>query len=77
MDLPESLEQPPIAPEPAASKPADPEGAGSKAAGANRGNQPAPTKPAEKRKKAEPMVKSLLLPKMKKVTKWRATAVAG
>jgi hypothetical protein len=77
VDLPKSPKQPPVAPEPAASKPADPEGAGSRAAGAKRGNQPAPTELAEKRKKAEPAAKSLLLPKMKKVVKRRATAVAG
>jgi hypothetical protein len=77
MDLPESPKQPPIAPKLAASKPADLEGVGSRAAGAKRGNQPAPTKPAEKRKKAELVAKSLLLPKMKKVVKRRATAVAG
>jgi hypothetical protein len=77
VDLPESPEQPPIAPEPAASRPADPEGTGSRAAGTKRGNQPAPTEPAGKRKTAELVVKSLLLPKMKKVIKRRATAVAG
>jgi hypothetical protein len=48
VDLPKSPEQPPVAPEPAASKPADLEGAGSRAAGAKRGNQSAPTEPAEK-----------------------------
>jgi hypothetical protein len=48
MDLPESLEQPPVAPELAASKPADPKGDGSRATGAKRGNQLAPTEPAEK-----------------------------
>jgi hypothetical protein len=48
LDLPESPEQPYVAPEPAASKPVDPEGTGSRAAGAKRGNQPAPTEPAEK-----------------------------
>jgi hypothetical protein len=77
VDLPESPEKSPVAPELAASKPADPEGTGGRAAGTKRGNQPAPTEPAEKRKKAEPMAKSLLLPKMKKVIKRRATAVAG
>jgi hypothetical protein len=77
VDLPESPEQPPVALEPAASKPADPEGTGSRVAGVKRGNQPAPTEPTEKRKKAEPAAKSLLLPKMKKVIKQRATAVAG
>jgi hypothetical protein len=77
VDLPESPERPPVALEPATSKPADPEGTGGWAAGTKRGNQPAPTEPAEKRKKAEPATKSLLPPKMKKVTKWRATTVAG
>jgi hypothetical protein len=48
VDLPESPEQPPVAPEPAASEPADPEGAEHRAAGTKRGNQPAPTEPAEK-----------------------------
>jgi hypothetical protein len=69
VDLPESPEQPPVAPKPAALKLADLEGAGSRAVGAKRGNQPASTEPAEKRKKAEPAAKSLLLPKMKKVVK--------
>jgi hypothetical protein len=77
VDLPESPEQPPIAPELAALKPADPEGTGSRAAGTKRGNQLAPTEPAEKRKKVEPATKNLLLPKMKKVIKRRATMVAG
>jgi hypothetical protein len=70
VDLPESPEQPPIAPELATSKPADPKGTGGRAAGTKRGNQPAPTEPAEKRKKAEPATKSLLPPKTKKVIKW-------
>jgi hypothetical protein len=74
---PASLEQPPVASEPAASRPDDPEGAGSRATGAKRGIQPAPTEPAEKRKKAEPAAKSLLPPRTKKVNKRRATAVAG
>jgi hypothetical protein len=77
VDLPKSPEQPPIALESAASKLADPERAGSRAAGTKRGNQPAPTEPTEKQKKAEPMAKSLLLPKMKKVVKQRATTMAG
>jgi hypothetical protein len=58
-------------------KPDDPEGARSQATGAKRGIQPAPAEPAEKRKKAEPTVKSLLPPRIKKVIKRRATAVAG
>jgi hypothetical protein len=77
VDLPKSPEQPLVAPEPAASKPDDPEGAGSRVTGIKRGIQPALTKPAEKRKKAEPAEKSLLPPRMKKVTKWRAITVAG
>jgi hypothetical protein len=60
-------------------KPADPKGTGGRAAGTKGGNQPALTKPAEKGRKAEPepATKSLLLPKMKKVIKRRATVVAG
>jgi hypothetical protein len=77
MDLPASLEQPPVAPEPAASKPGDPEGAGSRAPGAKRKTQPDPVEPAEKRMKAEPAVKSLLPPRIKKVIKRRTTAIAG
>jgi hypothetical protein len=77
MDLPASPEQPHVALEPAASKPDDPEGAGSRATGAKRGIQPASAEPAEKRKKAEPAAKSLLPPRIKKVIKRRATAVAG
>jgi hypothetical protein len=69
VDLPTSPEQPPVAPEPAASKPDDPEGARSRATGAKRRNQPAPTELAEKRRKAEPGTKNLLHPKTKKVTK--------
>jgi hypothetical protein len=76
VDLPESPEQPPVAPELAASKLDDPEEVGSRVAGAKIGNQPAPTEPAEKRKKAEPAAKGLLPPRMKKVVKRRATAVA-
>jgi hypothetical protein len=48
VDLPESPEQPPVAPESATPKPANLKGAGSRAAGAKRGNQPALTEPAEK-----------------------------
>jgi hypothetical protein len=77
MDLPTSPEQPPVAPELAALKPDDPEGVGSRATGAKRRNQPALTEPAEKRRKSELATKSLLHPKTKKVTKWRATTVAG
>jgi hypothetical protein len=77
VDLPTSPEQPPAAPEPAASKPDDPTGAGSRVTGAKRGIQPAPAELAEKRRKAEPAAKSLLPPRIKKVIKRRATAVAG
>jgi hypothetical protein len=77
VDLPASPEQPPVVPEPAASKPDDPEGARSRAPGAKRRIQPAPVEPAEKRKKLEPATKSLLPPRIKKVIKRRATAVAG
>jgi hypothetical protein len=76
MDLPASPEQPLVAPEPAASKPDDPEGAGSRAPSAKRRIQPALVEPAEKRKKAEPAAKNLLPPRIKKVIKRRATAVA-
>jgi hypothetical protein len=77
VDLPESPEQHPVAPEPASLKPADPEGTGGRTTGTKRGNQSALTKPAEKRRKTEPATKNLLHPKMKKVTKQRATTVAG
>jgi hypothetical protein len=40
VDLPESPEQHPVAPEPASSKPANPEGIGGRMAGAKRGSQP-------------------------------------
>jgi hypothetical protein len=77
VDLPESPEQHPVAPEPASSKPADLEGTGGRSAGAKRGGQPAPTEPTEKRRRPEPAMKNLLHPKMKKVTERRATTVAG
>jgi hypothetical protein len=77
VDLPASLEQHPIAPEPATLKPDDPEGARSRATGAKKRIQPALVEPTEKRKKAEPAAKSLLPPRIKKVIKRRATAVAG
>jgi hypothetical protein len=60
VDLPASLEQPPVAPEPAASEPDDSTGAGSWVTGAKRGIQPASAEPAEKRKKAEPAAKDPL-----------------
>jgi hypothetical protein len=77
VDLPTSPEQPPVAPEPAASKPDDPEGAGSQATGAKRGIQPAAAEPGEKQKKAELAAKGLLPPRIKKVIKRRATTVVG
>jgi hypothetical protein len=72
VDLPESPEQHPVA-----SEPADREEAGGEPAGAKRRAQPALNEPAEKRRKPEPAAKDLRRPKMKKVTKRRATAVAG
>jgi hypothetical protein len=72
VDLPESPEQHPVA-----SEPADHEGTGGRSAGAKRRGQPALTEPAEKRRRPEPVAKNQLRPKMKKVTKQRATAVAG
>jgi hypothetical protein len=72
VDLPESPEQHPVA-----SELADHEGTRSGSAGTKRRGQPTPTKPAEKHGRPEPATKNLLHPKMKKVTKWRATAVAG
>jgi hypothetical protein len=72
VDLPESPEQHPVAPEPA-----DHERTGGRSAGAKRRGQPALTEPAEKRRRPEPTTKNLLRPKMKKVTKRRATTVAG
>jgi hypothetical protein len=72
VDLPESPEQHPVA-----SEPADHEEAGSEPAGTKRRAQPAPNAPAEKRKKPEPAAKNLPRPKTKKVSKRRATAVAG
>jgi hypothetical protein len=77
VDLPASLEQPPVAPKLAASKPNDPEEARSQATSAKRRIQPALVEPAEKWKRAEPAAKSLLPPRIKKVIKRRATTVAG
>jgi hypothetical protein len=71
VDLLESPEQHPVAPEPA-----DREEAGGEPVGAKRRAQPAPNEPAEKRKKPEPAA-NMRRPKTKKVTKQRATAVAG
>jgi hypothetical protein len=72
VDLPESPEQHHVAPEPA-----DREEAGGELVGTKRMAQPAPNVPAEKRRKPEPAAKDLRRPKTKKVTKRRATAVAG
>jgi hypothetical protein len=77
VDFPESPEQHPVFPEPASPKPVDPEGTGSRPAGAKKRSQPALAEPAEKWKKPKPVTRSQLQPKMKKVTKRRATTVAG
>jgi hypothetical protein len=71
VDLPESPEQHHVA-----SEPADHEEAGGRPVGAKRRAQPAPNEPAEKRRKPEPATKDPPRPKMKKVTKRRAIAVA-
>jgi hypothetical protein len=76
VDLPASLKQPPIVLEPAASKPSYPEGAGSWAPGAKRRILPAPVELAEKQKRVESAAKSLLPPRIKKLIKRRAIAVA-
>jgi hypothetical protein len=72
MDLPESLEQHPVA-----SEPVDREEAGNDPAGTKRRAQPASPEPAEKRRKPEPAAMDLRRPKTKKVAKRRAIAVAG
>jgi hypothetical protein len=72
MDLPESPEQCHVAPEPA-----DREEARGEPVGAKRRAQLASNAPAEKRYKPKLAAKDLRRPKMKKVTKRRATAVAG
>jgi hypothetical protein len=61
----------------AASESADPEEAGDVLAGAKRKAQPASSEPADKRKKPEPAAWDLRRPKVKKVAKRRAIAVAG
>jgi hypothetical protein len=71
MDLPESPERCSTAPEPA-----DPEEAGDDLAGAKRKAQPASSEPVDKRKKPEPAALDLRRPKVKKVAKRRAIAVA-
>jgi hypothetical protein len=72
VDLPESLERCS-----AALELADPEEAGDDLAGANRKAQPASSEPADKRKKPEPAARDLRHPKVKKVAKRRAVAIAG
>jgi hypothetical protein len=71
VDLSESPEQRPVA-----SEPADHEDAGGEPASAKRRAQPAPNELAEKRRKPEPAAKDLRRPKVKKVIKRRAVAVA-
>jgi hypothetical protein len=61
----------------AASEPADPEETGDDLAGAKRKAQPASSEPADKRRKPKPAARDLHRPKMKKVAKRRAIAVAG
>jgi hypothetical protein len=72
VDLPESLEQHPVALEPV-----DHEEVGGRPAGTKRKAQPTPNEPAKKRRKPKPATKDLHRLKMKKVTKRRATAIAG
>jgi hypothetical protein len=72
VDLPESIGQCSAAPEPA-----DPEEAGDDQAGTKRKAQPASSEPADKRKKPEPAARDLRRPKVKKVAKRWAVAVAG
>jgi hypothetical protein len=72
VDLPESLEPHPVAPESA-----DREEAGGDPAGSKRRAQPASSEPAEKCKKPEPAARDPRRPKTKKVAKRRAIAVAG
>jgi hypothetical protein len=77
VEVPDSPEQPPATLKPAAPKPVAPEGAGSGAVAAKKRSQPAPPEPTQKRKKAELAAIGLLPPKVKKVIKRQATAVAG
>jgi hypothetical protein len=72
MDLPKSLERCS-----AASESADPEEAGDDLAGTKRKTQPASSEPADKRKKPELSARDLHHPKVKKVAKRRAIAIAG
>jgi hypothetical protein len=71
VDLPESPEQCSAAPEPA-----DPEEAGNDLAGAKRKDQPVSSEQADKRQKPELAARDLRRPKVKKVAKRRAIAVA-
>jgi hypothetical protein len=72
VDLPESPER-----YSAALEPADPEEAGDDPTGAKRKAQPASPEPAEKRRRPKPAARDLRRPKMKKVDKRRAIAIAG
>jgi hypothetical protein len=72
VDLPESPERCS-----AALEPTDLEEAGDDLAGAKRKAQPASSEPADKRKKPEPAALDLRHPKVKKVAKRWAIAVAG
>jgi hypothetical protein len=72
VDLPESPE-----PHHVASELAGREEARNNPAGTKRRAQPASSEPVEKRKKPEPAARDLRRPKMKKVAKRRAIAVAG
>jgi hypothetical protein len=56
---------------------ADPEEAGDDLAGTKRKAQPASSEPADRRKKPEPAGQDLRRPKVKKVAKRWAVAVAG
>jgi hypothetical protein len=72
VDLPESPERCSATPESA-----DPEAARDDLAGAKRKAQPASSEPADKCKKPEPAARDLRHPKVKKVAKRQAIAVAG
>jgi hypothetical protein len=72
VDLPKSP-----GPHTVASEPTGRKEAGDDPAGTRRRAQLASFEPAEKRKKSEPVARDLRRPKMKKVAKWRAIAVAG
>jgi hypothetical protein len=72
MGLPESPERRFVTPEPT-----DHEEAGDGPTGVKRRAQPASPEPAEKRRRPEPAAKDLRRPKMKKVAKRQAIAIAG